>query len=131
MSVRSRHLRGFLLAEALVSVSVAALTAAAAMQSYIWCVHTTADARSDLIASEILQREYETARLLNADELASVAAGSYGGFNWRRQPQVQSESAGPGAAAKVRISVDWITRQRPRTRTLDVVIWPASTGAQQ
>ena len=70
---------GFILAEALVSLGLAALTGALALTLLVWAARTIDRAGARMEAATVIERLYEEARLASPADLRAVTSGTAGG----------------------------------------------------
>ncbi|MDB5469209.1 MAG: hypothetical protein JWR84_769 [Caulobacter sp.] len=114
--------QGFILAEALVSLGLAALTGTLALTLLVWAARTIDRAQARMAAATVIERLYEEARLTSQADLRAVASGRTGRYRWRRLPRGAVEIANPNGAQRVRLEVTWSAGARPDRSAIDAVI---------
>ena len=114
--------QGFILAEALVSLGLAALTGTLAVTLLVWAARTIDRAQARMAAATVIERLYEEARLTSPADLRAVASGRSGRYRWRRLPRGPVEIASPGGAQRVRLEVTWSAGARPDRSAIDAVV---------
>ena len=117
---------GFILAEALVSLGLAALTGALALTLLVWAARTIDRARARMEAATVIERLYEEARLATPADLRAVASGTSGRYRWRRLPRGPVLIAQPNGAQRVRLEASWIAGGRPDRSIVEAVVVGAS-----
>ena len=120
-----RRLRGYVLAEALISAAIASLAGVLSVTLLIWSVEAIDRAQSTVGAVRVLERLYEESRLLSPDELGRPGSGVFGRYQWIRSP---GHSLGDGAYAPVpvRFFVQWISGARVERREIQVILRPGA-----
>lgn len=117
---------GFILAEALVSLGLAALTGALALTLLVWAARTIDRAQARMEAATVIERLYEEARLATPADLRAMTAGSAGRYRWRRLPRGPVEAAQPNGAQRVRLEATWSAGGRPDRSAIEAVVAGAS-----
>jgi type II secretory pathway pseudopilin PulG len=117
---------GFILAEALVSLGLAALTGALALTLLVWAARTIDRARARMEAATVIERLYEEARLATPADLRAVTSGTSGRYRWRRLPRGPVEIAQPNGAQRVRLEAIWTAGGRSDRSAIEAVIVGAS-----
>lgn len=113
---------GFILAEALVSLGLAALTGTLALTLLVWAARTIDRAQARMAAATVVEQLYEEARLTTPADLRAVTSGRTGRYRWRRLPRGPVENAIPNGAQRVRLEVTWTAGARPDRSVIDAVI---------
>ncbi len=113
---------GFILAEALVSLGLAALTGALAVTLLVWAARTIDRAQARMAAATLIERLYEEARLTTPADLRTVTTGKAGRYRWRRLPRGPVEIAIPNGAQRVRLEAAWTAGGRPDRSSIDAVV---------
>lgn len=113
---------GFILAEALVSLGLAALTGALAVTLLIWAVRTIDRAQARMAAATVIERLYEEARLTTPADLRAVASGKTGRYRWRRLPRGPVDVTHPDGAQRVRLEATWTAGARPDRSGIDAIV---------
>ena len=113
---------GFILAEALVSLGLAALTGALALTLLVWAARTIDRAQARMAAATVIERLYEEARLTTPADLRAMTSGRTGRYRWRRLPRGPVEVGSPDGAQRVRLEVTWVAGARPDRSAIDAVI---------
>ena len=113
---------GFILAEALVSLSLAALTGTLALTLLVWAARTIDRAQARMAAATVVEQLYEQARLTTPADLRAMTSGRTGRYRWRRLPRGPVEAASPNGAQRVRLEVTWTAGARPDRSVIDAVI---------
>lgn len=117
---------GFILAEALVSLGLAALTGALALTLLVWAARTIDRAQARMEAATVIERLYEEARLATPADLRAVTSGTLGRYRWRRLPRGPVEIASPNGAQRVRLEATWTAGGRPDRSAIEAVVAGAS-----
>jgi type II secretory pathway pseudopilin PulG len=120
-----RARRGFILVEALVSVALAGLTAAAAITLLVWTARTIDRAQARMDAATVVERIYEEARLAGPAGLGAPASGVSGRFRWRRMPLGLFDRTFGAGPRRIRIEVTWTAGARPDRSVIEALV----TGA--
>jgi type II secretory pathway pseudopilin PulG len=123
---RSRRLAGFVLAEALVSAAIAALTAGLAVTLLAWSARSVSESQASLGAVRVQERVYEEARLLTPAALGMMGQGTMGRYRWLRTSGPRLDSRFEDAPVPLRITVTWTAGGRPWSRTLEALVAPGS-----
>lgn len=118
--------RGFILAEALVSLGLATLTGALALTLLVWAARTIDRAQARMAAATVVERLYEEARLTTPADLRAAASGREGRYRWRRLPRGPVDLASPNGAQRVRLEVTWTAGARPDRSAIDAIVVGAS-----
>lgn len=113
---------GFILAEALVSLGLAALTGALALTLLVWAARTIDRARARMAAATVIERLYEEARLTTPADLRAAASGKTGRYRWRRLPRGPVEVSSPSGAQRIRLEVTWTAGARPDRSAIDAIV---------
>jgi type II secretory pathway pseudopilin PulG len=113
---------GFILAEALVSLGLAALTGTLALTLLVWAARTIDRAQARMAAATVVEQLYEEARLTTPADLRAVTSGRTGRYRWRRLPRGPVERSIPNGAQRVRLEVTWTAGARPDRSVIDAVI---------
>lgn len=113
---------GFILADALVSLGLAALTGALALTMLSWAARTIDRAQARMAAATVIERLYEEARLTTPADLRAMTSGRTGRYRWRRLPRGPVDIASPDGAQRVRLEVTWMAGARPDRSAIDAVI---------
>ncbi|MDO9337705.1 MAG: hypothetical protein Q7T61_15015 [Caulobacter sp.] len=113
---------GFILAEALVSLGLAALTGALALTLLVWAARTIDRAQARIAAATVIERLYEEARLATPADLRAMTSGKTGRYSWRRLPRGPVEAAAPAGAQRVRLEATWTAGGRPDRSVIDAVV---------
>ncbi len=116
------HNEGFILAEALVSLGLAALTGTLSLTLLVWAARTIDRAQARLAAATVVERLYEEARLTTRADLRAVTSGRTGRFSWRRLPRGPVEFTRPDGAQRIRLEVTWTAGARPDRSAIDAVV---------
>ncbi|WGM40228.1 hypothetical protein [Caulobacter sp. NIBR1757] len=114
--------KGFILAEALVSLGLATLTGALALTLLVWAARTIDRAQARMAAATVIERLYEEARLTTPADLRAMTSGRMGRYRWRRLPRGPVEVSSPDGAQRVRLEVTWTAGARPDRSAIDAVI---------
>ena len=126
MRPASKERGGFILAEALVSLGLAALTGALALTLLVWAARTIDRARARMEAATVIERLYEEARLAAPADLRAVTSGTSGRYRWRRLPRGPVDVAQPNGAQRVRLETTWMAGGRPDRSGIEAVVIGAS-----
>ena len=130
MTRRARRLRGYVLAEALVSAAIASLAGVLAVTLLIWAAEKIDRAQSSLGAIRALDRLYEEARLATPAALGRPASGMLGRYQWVRAPG-RPLGEPPGAApdpkladapVPIRFTVAWMAAGKLERRQLQALV---------
>lgn len=132
MSQRKPALRGYVLAEALISAAIASLAGVLSVTLLIWSAEAIDRAQSSVGAMRVLSRLYEESRLLTPAALGRPASGMLGRYQWVRAPQPSlAEQSGLAVDPKlayapvpVRFFVRWTSAGRVEQRELAAVVRP-------
>ncbi len=125
---RRRVLRGFVIAEALVSTVIASLAVSLALALFASAVQTILEARASRGATRALQAVYEQARLETPDELGRRAFGRMGRYGWSVTPKGPLDRKLEFGPQVVRMEVRWAVARGPRRVALDAIILPGGGG---
>lgn len=126
--VRPRALEcreGFILAEAVVSLSLAALTGALSLTLLTWAVRAIDRGEARMGAATVIEQIYEEARVASPAQLATTASGRIGRYQWRRIPQGPVDRRVPNGAQRIRLEATWTAGARPDRSVIGAVV----TGA--
>jgi hypothetical protein len=121
---------GYVLAEALISAAIAAVTAGLSITLLAWSVRSVAASQASLGAVRVLGRVYEESRLLPPGALGGVGQGQMGRYHWTRIPRPSLDSRFAAAPVPVRMVVSWTQNSQVQTRELDAVIAPGGVSPQ-
>ena len=127
---RAGRLRGYVLAEALVSAAIASLAGVLSVTLLIWSAEKVDQAQSSLGAVRVLDRLYEEARLETPAGLDRPRSGVLGRYRWVRVPgRPLSEAPGVAPDAKladapipVRFFVEWSAGGKLQRRRLETLV---------
>jgi hypothetical protein len=122
---RRRHLRGYVLAEALISAAIASLAGALSVTLLIWSAEAIDRSQSSIGAMRALDRLYEESRLLTPDELNRPGSGTLGRYQWIRSPG-RALGEGTYAPVPVRLFVQWTSGSQLERREIQVVLRPGA-----
>ena len=117
---------GFILAEALVSLGLAALTGALALTLLVWAARTIDRAGARMEAATVIERLYEEARLASPADLRAVTSGTAGRYRWRRLSRGPVDGSSPNGAQRVRLEATWTAGGRPDRSAIEAVVVGAS-----
>jgi len=126
-----RRLRGYILAEALISAAIASLAGALSVTLLIWSTEAIDRSQSSIGAMRVLDRLYEESRLLTPDDLGRPASGVLGRYQWVRAPGQPLGFEAPYSPVPVRFFVQWTAGGRVERRTLQAVLRPAAPAGPQ
>ena len=134
---RRGGMRGYVLAEALVSAAIASLAGVLSVTLLIWSAERVDRSQSSVGAMRVLDRLYEEARLATPDALGAPASGRIGRYQWVRAPGRPLGEA-PGLApdpkfayapTPVRFVVAWNAAGKLERRQLQAIVRPAGREA--
>ncbi|HVN02369.1 MAG TPA: hypothetical protein VMT68_19375 [Caulobacteraceae bacterium] len=128
--MRRRAARGYILAETMVSAALAGLCGAMAVTLLVWASAAIDRAQSSVGAMRALERLYEEARLLPANELGRPANGVMGRYAWIRAPGPALDATAPDAPIPVRFLVQWTAAGRLERRGLQAVVRPVAEASR-
>jgi len=126
-----RPLRGYILAEALISAAIAALAGALSVTLLIWSAEAIDRSQSSIGAMRVLDQLYEESRLLSPDYLGRPASGVLGRYQWVRAPSQSLGFEAPYSPVPVRFYVQWTSGGRLERRTIQAVLRPAAPAVPQ
>jgi len=121
-----RSVRGYILAEALISAAIASLTGALSVTLLIWSAESIDRSQSSVGAMRVLDRLYEESRLLTPDDLGRPASGMLGRYQWVRSPGRPLSDDLPYSPTPVRFVVQWTSGGRVERRSIQAVIRPSA-----
>ena len=122
----TQRVRGYILAEALVSAALASLAGALSVTLLIWSAEAIDRSQSSVGAVRLLDRLYEEARLLPPDDLNRPASGVDGRYQWVRAPGRALGDETAYAPVPVRLVVQWTAGGRVERRAIQAVVRPAA-----
>jgi len=126
---RRRRVRGYILAEAVVSAALASLAGVLAVTLLIWSAEAIDRSQSSVGAMRVLERLYEESRLLTPDALNRPASGVLGRYQWIRSPSRSLEDDLPYAPVPVRFVVQWTSGGRLERRQIQAIVRPGAKDA--
>ena len=126
---RRRRVRGYILAEAVVSAALAALAGTLAVTLLIWSAEAIDRSQSSVGAMRVLERLYEESRLLTPDALNRPANGVSGRYQWIRAPSRSLEDDLPYSPVPVRFVVQWTSGGRIERRQIQAIVRPGAKDA--
>lgn len=118
----NRRLRGYVLAEALVSAAIATLAGGLSVMLLVWAARSVWADQDSIGALRVLERVYEESRLLTPRALQTLGQGTYGQYRWMRIPGARLDARFDAAPVPVRLEVWWTAGGQPRSRHLDALI---------
>lgn len=126
--MKARRARGFIIADALVSVALAAMTATLAITLLIWTTRALDQAQTRIGAARVMERLYEEARLASRGDLAGTHEGVIGRYHWRRTGLGTGARAFGYGPERVRLEVRWSTAMRGNRDVVEALIIPGSAS---
>jgi hypothetical protein len=122
-------MRGYILAEALISAAIASLAGGLSVMLLIWSAEVIDRSQSSVGAMRVLDRLYEESRLLTPDDLGRPASGVMGRYQWVRAPGAPLGFEAPYSPTPVRLVVQWTSGGRLERRSIQAMIRPAPPDA--
>jgi hypothetical protein len=123
---RRSRVRGYVLAEALISAAIASLAGVLAVTLLIWSAEAIDRSQSSVGAMRALGRLYEESRLLTPDALSRPASGVLGRYQWIRSPGRSLDSDRPYAPTPVRFFIAWTSGGRVERREIQAIVRPGA-----
>jgi hypothetical protein len=121
--------RGYILAEALISAAIASLAGVLSVTLLIWSAEAIDRAQSGVGATRELARLYEESRLMTPDDLGRPASGLLGRYTWVRSPSAPLDRDNDYSPVPVRFTVQWMAGGRLQRMSLQTIVRPSARPA--